>query len=386
MTKISIRRRVLGLSSSGLLYAIGGGAFWFVFPILAEKAFNNMFVVGIIISFSSLVSLLFDIPMGRFSDRTGRKKLAFTGLIILAMLGLVVSSLRTLPEFLLFAFVLGFADLLILIPVRAYVMEISPEAKRSEYFGIFEAFVQLGFTIGPILAGILIADNFDQGITETGQVMTLFSLLAAITVMLLKETITVKEPVIKALKSIICTDKIYLEGISDFRTLQKAGFGILLTTFILVFIDGTIWAIEPLITKLGINPATAGIIMAMFIIPFILFEAPAGYLADRVGKKTLFFSGLIIAGLSLILFGLTINPNALITLAFIATTGLALTKPALDGLLSDLAAAKQRGSIVGVWDVAEDLGNIIAPLAGGFVAQTYGIGTAFISLGCLPLI
>lgn len=383
---LSEHRRIFTISGSALLYSVGAGAFWFVFPIFAEKAFQDMMVMGLILAMPSIVSLIFDIPLGRFSDKTGRKKLVFAGLILLALLGLMLPQLATLPEFILFALVLGFADLLIIVPARAYVMEISPEKERSSYFGIFEALIQLGFTIGPIVAGMLIADNFNVGLTETGILMTLFSLLAAVVMMFLKETVTVKEPIIKAVKAVIGSDRIYLEGLIDYRSLHKAGAAILLTTFILVFIDGIIWAIEPLYTKLGIDAETVGVIMAMFVIPFILLEAPSGWLADKIGKKKLYLAGLTIAGLSLMMFGITVDSTALIILAFIATSGLALTRPAMDGLLSDLSAGKERGSIVGVWDVAEDLGNIIAPLTGGVIAQIYGIGTTFILLGCLPLI
>ncbi|MFH1055013.1 MAG: MFS transporter [Candidatus Altiarchaeota archaeon] len=379
-------RRVTTISGSALLYALGTSAFWFILPILAEKTFNDLLLVGLIIAVPNMVSLLFDIPLGRLSDKIGRKGLISIGLLILVLLGFALSSLRTLPVFILFMIVFGFANLLIIVPARAYVMETTPENKRSEFFGIFESLIQIGFTVGPIIAGYLITDNFNIGLTDTGILFSLSCLLAFFIILLIQETITVKEPVLNSIKTIVKTDWIYLKGLREFKTLRAPGAAILLTTFILIFIDGIIWSMEPLYTKQGLDATTVGYIMAMFVAPFILLEAPTGWLADRVGKTKLFITGLIIAGISLILFGLTTDPTALIILAFTATAGLAVTSPALDGLLSDLSANKMRGNIVGVWDVAEDSAYIVSPIVGGLIAQIYGIGATFIFIGCLPLI
>jgi len=120
----------------------------------------------------------------------------------------------------------------------------------------------------------------------------------------------------------------------------------------------------------------------MFVIPFIFFQIPAGFLADKIGKIKILVLGLLLAGSFLILFGLTRDIYVMITAAFISTFGLALAIPATDGLLTDVSSGKRRGGIAGVWDVAEDLGYVIGPLVGGVIAEFYSdITIPFIFLG-----
>lgn len=54
--------------------------------------------------------------------------------------------------------------------------------------------------------------------------------------------------------------------------------------------------------------------------------------------------------------------------------------------MTDISLKKEKGGVVGVWDVAEDLGYIMGPLVGGVVAEYYGIDVPFVFLGILILL
>ncbi len=151
----------------------------------------------------------------------------------------------------------------------------------------------------------------------------------------------------------------------------------------MVFIDGIVWAFEPLYTTLGVSTAMVGLILSMFVVPYILFEVPAGFIADKMGKIKVFVVGLIIAGVFLVVFGSTQDPKRLFASAFLATTGLAFARPAMDGFLTDISAKKDRGSIVGVWDTAKDAAYIVSPIVGGFIGHLYGIKMVFALTGSL---
>jgi DHA1 family multidrug resistance protein-like MFS transporter len=138
------------VSFSGFLYTLGSGVVWFVLPILAERLFKDLLVVGVLIATPNIVSLFFDIPMGDFSDRVGRKKLFMGGLFLMALLGMLLPSVSSFMWFVAFMALLGVADLSIILPVRAYIMEIAPKDNVSESFGIFEAAIQVGFAVAQI--------------------------------------------------------------------------------------------------------------------------------------------------------------------------------------------------------------------------------------------
>ena len=106
-----------------------------------------------------------------------------------------------------------------------------------------------------------------------------------------------------SVKDTIVKDNLYVKSLLDFKDLHFAGVAVLLATFIIVFVDGIVWTLEPLYTTLDIGAETVGLILSMFVLPFILFEVPAGMIADKFGKIRVFITGLVIAGVFLITFG-----------------------------------------------------------------------------------
>jgi MFS family permease len=125
----------------------------------------------------------------------------------------------------------------------------------------------------------------------------------------------------------------------------------------------------------------------MFILPYVIFDIPAGYLADRYGKTKILMLGLTIAGVFLIIFGYSTTKLMFLASAFIATMGLSFARPSVEGLLTDLVEKKQKGGIVGIWNSSEDLGYILGPFIGGVIAESYGdITIPFILLGAAMLV
>ncbi|MFH1054762.1 MAG: MFS transporter [Candidatus Altiarchaeota archaeon] len=379
-------RPIFLLGMGGVLFSIGNAVVWFVLPIIAESLFKNLFTVGLLIAVPSLIAMVFDIPVGGLSDHVGRKKFIIYGMVFMGLLGLVLPSVHTLLDYAIFMVFFGFANLMIIVPVRAYVMDIAPKAKSSEFFGIIEVAYQVGFAVGPVVAGYLIADSLDVSVSNTGLFYFLLCLASALIMLKVKESILLGKTLIASLKDAIHEDKVYLRSLTDFRDLHYSGAAILFTTFITVFIDGVIWTLEPLYTTLGLDVETVGIILVMFVIPFVLFEVPAGMAADRIGKVKMFILGMAVAGAFLIIFGSTKDPDILMISAFIATTGLALSRPAIDGFLTDISSDKERGGIVGVWNVSEDAAYVASPIIGGLIAESYSISSTFMLLGCILIL
>ncbi|MFA5930124.1 MAG: MFS transporter [Candidatus Micrarchaeia archaeon] len=386
---MAVRRRnyrqmaILGISAG--LYALGSGATWFVLPIVTNKMFDNLFLAAAVIAISNVVSLIFDIPIGELSDKVGRKKLIIAGLALNVLLGFALPHLQSVATLVVFLVALGFANLLLAPPARAFVMEISPSKKTSEFFGIFDTLMDLGFAIGPLAAGYILSERTDLGVSDIGIFTALMCIVALLVILLAHETVLRTKKMFRSIRDVISTDGFYRAGLADFRQLHGAGLAILLSIFTLVFIDGVIWTIGPLYTTTGMSMEDAGLILMMFQLPLLLFQIPAGKLADKYGKITIFVAGSLLAAVSFAMFGLSTDVGLSIALAFCAASGLAFVYPATEGLLTDISTKKQHGGIVGVWGAAEDIAYISSPIIGGLIAQTIGVGATFIFLGLLLL-
>lgn len=120
-------------------------------------------VLGFGLAFSAFTftRLLFQWPIGRLSDRIGRKPLILWGLILLApttmLLGWVTStlqltSLRALQ---------GISSSAIAAPTFALAADLSPPDHRGRQMSIIPMGFGLGVTLGPLMAGFLAAVRFE---------------------------------------------------------------------------------------------------------------------------------------------------------------------------------------------------------------------------------
>ncbi len=136
---------------------------------------------------------------------------------------------------------------------------------------------------------------------------------------------------------------------------------------------------------LGIPWATLGWVFSIMLIPYVLIEYPAGWLADRVlGDKWLMLAGFLIAGTALALIS-TITastPIVLIVVILVMTrVGAALTESMTEGHFYRRVSQQDIVSISvfrGVWPLA----NIVAPLVGALIFSFDGFHYFFLITGC----
>ncbi|MEI7452288.1 MAG: MFS transporter [Candidatus Falkowbacteria bacterium] len=106
--------------------------------------------------------------------------------------------------------------------------------------------------------------------------------------------------------------------------------GIVFMAFILQLFYATAVVYVPiyLTQDLGISWSSLGIIFSIMLLPFIIFEIPAGIMADKIGEKKLMAVGLTILIISLVLFSVTLSDNLIIwtLILFFSRTGAALVE------------------------------------------------------------
>lgn len=124
---------------------------------------------------------------------------------------------------------------------------------------------------------------------------------------------------------------------------------------------------------LGIPWASLGLVFSIMLIPYVLIEYPAGWLADKfIGDKEFMFAGFLIAGAALASVGSLTTSSSLIFVAFILVTsrvGAALAESMTEGHFFRRVSERDVNSITifrGVWPVA----NLIAPVIGSFLLLT----------------
>lgn len=381
-------KNLLVVCIAGLFFSIGAGAVWFVLPTIASKFTTDIMYLIVLLSIPYFFSVFMSIPLGSLSDYVGRKIMGIIGIATLLPTAIMLVYANNFVVFFGLSIIFGVANALLNPTSKAYVMDLAPKGYSSEYFGFLFSFIYLGASIGPLIAGILLGNVLSPDLNLVALVVFVSGVLSLLIFFMIKESVKNKRPLSLGLRDIIIRDKLFIRAFKDFKMLKEIGLLVILVTFLVSIVDGITWTFEPLYyEELSLNPLLGGAIMFLFTLPLVLFQIPAGYLADKHGKFKILVIGMLIAGLSLIAFGLDGGAYYLMIAAFFTAFGVALAWPALSGIVTDYSAMGSRGDISGVWTTFMDIPNIVAPLLGGaIVALSGSYGTVFLGMGALILL
>jgi MFS family permease len=150
--------------SAGLAAFLIGSAFIMITSL--ENEFNSRlnisaFGFGIAFSFLMIGRVLFQVPLGRFSDRFGRKPFIFCGLLLLSPVTVLVGQAASLLQIILLRFAQGVAAAAIVAPALAMAADLSLPGGQSRQISIVPMGYGLGIACGPLLAGALSWVSFE---------------------------------------------------------------------------------------------------------------------------------------------------------------------------------------------------------------------------------
>lgn len=142
--------------------------------------------------------------------------------------------------------------------------------------------------------------------------------------------------------------------------------------------------------NLSMDAAQLGVTYSLFALSFALGMIPAGYLADRIGRKPLIVAGTL--GFSLTTYALVLISNSwqFTVLRVLEGLAAALVTPAAFALTVDLVPESKRGVAMGAEGTAQLLGGFGGPGLGGLLAGQVGFYYPFyvaagLAVGCAVL-
>jgi len=168
---------------------------------------------------------------------------------------------------------------------------------------------------------------------------------------------------------------------------QALTLSILLSNLFIAFLGiGLVIPVLPTImNELNITGSVVGYMVAAFAITQLIVSPIAGRLVDRVGRKIMIVVGLIIFGLSELLFGMGRSIEILFISRMLGGVSAAFIMPAVTAFIADITTMAQRPKALGYMSAAISTGFIIGPGLGGFLAE-YGTRVPFYAAGVLGFI
>lgn len=315
--------------------------------LYAESRGASLAIIGAMASSYLISNFLFQYPSGWIADRWGRKPIMIFSLFFQAVLSFVYLLIVDPVLFVLLRFAEGAAAAAFLPSARALVSDAVPVERRGEAYGVFSAFFNVGFLLGPAIGGFLAATDYASAFIGA----VLFRLVAIVIVVVMiqvkKGSSEVRQEEVKPV-SLHTLFALPLVGayIMAFADWLYVGFDITLTP---------LWLHD----HLGATVALIGLAYIAWSIPSIVVSPISGRVADRRRRAPL----ILIFGLAqvplYIVYGLA--NTALLVAATFAVHGIAysLTQPAVDAHLASASAAYARARIQGLYSAAGLIGGFI---------------------------
>jgi len=355
------RRALITLCVAGFA---GNVSFSLLFPVLpyyAQSMGASPSQVGLVLAGYSYVTAIALIPFGMLSDKVGHYKMLVASLVIFTLAPFLYPLASNLNQLGLIRAFHGFASAMFLPAANALVVSSASSGRWGEALGWFTTSTQLALVIGLVLGGLLLNH---YGFNAAFYSCSIAPLLGLIFVLFRLTTI---QP----------TGEVISSG-SWCWVRQPGVFAGLAAPLFFTMGSGTILTFMPLYSQsLGINETGAGVIIAAVYIGSALLRVPGGKLSDKIGRRPVILSGLVMSGTAIILISFANFFSSLIAAAIFYGVGMGLAMPAAYALVADLTPLEVRGLTMGMTSSFLHGGLALGPTIMGVVASMSNYATMF---------
>lgn len=341
---------------------IGMGIIVPLMGIYAEGLGARGVWLGLIFAAFALSRTIFTPLIGRLSDYRGRKVFILIGLSFYTLFSLAYSWCNSVISLTTIRFLHGMASAMVLPVATAYIAEIAPRDKEGEYMGTFITSLFLGMAAGPLIGGTL-TDLF--GMNAAFYFMGGLSGLTTLFVLKFLPEITPhtrrKSP--QGFRQIFKSKLV--KALMLFRGINAVGLS-------------AVMAFLPLFAvSLKLEPSQIGLIISLNILLTAILQRGFGKIADRFNKLNLIILGSLVVGTALFIIPLSTNFKELLLVSIVMGLGSAIAIPASLALATGVGREKGMGSVMGLFNTAMSLGNVVSPLVSGLVMDIFNLPCVF---------
>ena len=350
------------------------------FSLFATEIGASLALVGILTGMSGIASIFASVPIGILSDKWGRKRVIMAGMLFFALTTFLYTVVPN-PTLLIPIRILARFGLIGVFMVGiAYVGDVATPEDRGIALGLYSTGMALGFTLGPLIGGV-IAERYGYNVTyRLAAVVALVGFVVA--AIWLQE----KSKTPQAIDAHSAEQRVPLArriGLM-FRDPQMLGASLANLGNNIAFT--TIFSFLPLYAvSLSIGDAAIGTMFAMRGLASTLSRIPTGMLTSHLSSRLLMMFGLCLAAVGLFVLSGVQSPGMLIVILIGDGIAYGLFLTAGQSHITELSAEEDRGSAVGLYTMAGSIGGAVGPIAMGVVAEWFGLGSVFWSSALLTL-
>lgn len=329
---------------------------------------ENHLLIGLALGAYGLTQAIFQLPFGMASDRFGRKRVIYMGLLLFVLGSFIAAFANDLYMVIVGRAVQGAGA--VSAAVTALVADLTREDQRTK------AMAMIGGTIGVTFAvSLILGPALNQWIGVPG-IFFLTGVLAALAMLVIK--FLVPDPHASRFHSDAETSPNKLKEVLANGQLLRLNFGI----FALHAAQMAMFIVVPLAIKqtsgMSVNDHWK-IYLPIMAVSFILMVPAIIYGEKRARLKQVFIGAIAVMLVAQLMFAGSIHYFwgiiASLSCYFIAFNVLEASLPSI---ISKIAPAAAKGTAMGVYNTSQSFGIFVGGALGGYLSHYYDFAAVFI--------
>jgi len=384
-----LKKNSIYLLISAFIISVSSPAF-FIFMLNKAGVYNAPLLVSIYF----LQSIIFSYIFGKVSDRYNKDLLfILIGIISSSILYLTIYLIDNFIILIIIAALIGISNSAWTPLIMALFLKIEDKMASGKQASLINSMFSFGWAVGSIIGGII------EQLTNLNMVFIFMSIIGGISIIPLTKLITsyktnkTKDQLFnniknsRELKEKKCSIKeITIRG-QDENYNQIIIFLIICISLRYLCSQGAVVGILPnyIQYELIILPGLKGFILSINMITQCIFIIPLGYLIDKLGKRPIFFVGLIGSGLNSIFYSMAHNIWFLILNQMLIGFSYSAIVSSTTAIIRDISDCDKYGQGMGINNMARSVGGMVGPFLAFFLLN-FSYDFAFQILGIIGLI
>jgi MFS family permease len=359
-------------------FNLGGGLVAPALPLYARTLGADYRDLGLIGASHGLAFALLTIPLGRASDRFGRR-----AILLLSGIGIGASA----ALYLMAGHVAGLAAGKLLEAAAWAAFWPTLEAWVAERFGT-RAGAAMGVAYGAYAAAFVVGSSIGGFVVEAFGLRAPFALylatagLSVILVAVLEGGETADTET--ARHAVAVTPRIVTTHPAWAQTRRALAYA---TGFVYVYGLGTVLAFLPAYgADRALSPRGVGLLLGAYWIARVIGSLGAGRVSDALGPRLVLVPAMLamVGGAGLVVAPL--GPWALFLGAVALGLAAGASAPTCVGLIADHVSAAERGTAMGLFEAACGVSILASGLLGGYAAEGLGGEAPYVIVGAVALV
>ncbi|NLZ58890.1 MAG: MFS transporter [Corynebacterium sp.] len=376
--KPKIPTEIWVLVAAAFIIALGYGLIAPILPQFVVTFDVSLAAASAVVSIFAGARLLFAPMSGALIDRIGSRKVYLSGLMIVAITTGLVAFAQEYWQILALRGIAGIGSTMFTVSAMGLIVRMAPIEIRGRCSSTYASAFLFGNIIGPVVGAALSTLGMRPPFAIYGATVALAAFVVWAKMPKVDASLRKKDdpnnPPLRFAEAI--RDSAYRSALIGAFANGWSNFGVRVATLPLfaaaVFTNGGV---------------AAGFAMAAFAAGNALCLQVSGDLADKIGRKPLIVTGLVVNAIFTATIGFGTNIWALCILSALAGAGAGLVNPAQQAVLADVIGSERAGGkVLANFQMAQDFGAITGPILVGAIASAIGFQYGFMVCGVIGLL